>query len=90
MENTRDKAVCCGVSAWSNCNANAKKIQVDRVVEAKRVGAQRLLMFCPKCQIHMMCAIQDKVPVDPSMVAVKLEDYTVALAKLLDLMPEEE
>ena len=89
MENTRDKAICCGVSAWSNCNANAKKIQVDRVVEAKRVGAQRLLMFCPKCQIHMMCAIQDKVPVDPSMVDVKLEDYTVALAKLLDLMPEE-
>lgn len=90
MENTRDKAVCCGVSAWSNCNANAKKIQVDRVVEAKKVGAQRLLMFCPKCQIHMMCAIKDKVPVDPSMVDVKLEDYTVALAKLLDLMPEEE
>ncbi|MBU0684608.1 MAG: hydrogenase iron-sulfur subunit [Thermoplasmatota archaeon] len=90
MENTRDKAVCCGVSAWSNCNANAKRIQVDRVVEAKRVGAQRLLMFCPKCLIHMMCAIQDKVPVDPSMIDVKLEDYTVALAKLLDLMPEEE
>ncbi len=90
MENTRDKAVCCGVSAWSNCNANAKKIQVDRVVEARKVGAQRLLMFCPKCQIHMKCAIQDKVPVDPSMVEVKMEDYTVALAKLLDLMPEEE
>lgn len=90
MENTRDKAICCGVSAWSNCNANAKKIQVDRVIEAKRVGAQRLLMFCPKCQIHLKCAIQDKVPVDPSMVDVKMEDYTVALAKLLDLMPEEE
>jgi heterodisulfide reductase subunit D len=90
MENTRDKAVCCGVSAWSNCNANAKKIQVDRVIEAKKVGAQRLLMFCPKCQIHMKCAIQDKVPVDPSMVDVKMEDYTVALAKLLDLMPEED
>ena len=88
MENTRDKAICCGVSAWSNCNANAKRIQVDRVVEAKKVGADRLLMFCPKCQIHMKCAIQDKVPVDPAMVDVKLEDFTVALARLLNLLPE--
>ena len=88
MENSRDKAMCCGVSAWSNCNANAKRIQVDRVVEAKKVGAGRLLMFCPKCQIHMKCAIQDKVPVDPGMVDVKLEDFTVALARLLNLMPE--
>ncbi len=89
MENTRDKAICCGVSAWSNCNAYARKTQVDRVIEAKKVGADRLLMFCPKCQIHLKCAIQDKIPVDPSMVDVKLEDFTVALAKLLDLMPEE-
>lgn len=89
MENTRDKAICCGVSAWSNCNAYARKIQVDRVIEAKKVGADRLLMFCPKCQIHLKCAIQDKIPVDPSMVDVKLEDFTVALARLLDLMPEE-
>ena len=89
MENTRDKAICCGVSAWSNCNANAKRIQVDRVVEAKKAGADRLLMFCPKCQIHMKCAIQDKVPVDPAMVNVKLEDFTVALARLLNLMPEQ-
>jgi len=89
MENTKDKAVCCGVSAWSNCNANAKKIQVERVVEAKKIGADRLLMFCPKCQIHLRCAVQDKVPVDPSTVDVKLEDFTVALARLLGLLPEE-
>jgi Fe-S oxidoreductase/coenzyme F420-reducing hydrogenase delta subunit len=88
MENTKDKAICCGVSAWSNCNANAKKMQVDRVVEAKKLGADRLLMFCPKCQIHFKCAIQDKVPVDPSAVDVKVEDYTVALARLLGLISD--
>jgi heterodisulfide reductase subunit D len=88
MTNTRDKAICCGVSAWSNCNANSKRIQVDRVVEAKKAGADRLLMFCPKCQIHMKCAVQDKVPVDPALVDVKLEDFTVALARLLNLMPQ--
>ncbi len=89
MENTKDKAICCGVSAWSNCNANAKKIQIDRMLEAKKMGADRLLMFCPKCQIHLNCAVQDKVPVDPSQVNVKVEDFTVALARLLGLMPEE-
>lgn len=88
MQNTRDKAICCAVSAWSNCDANAKRIQIERVVEAKKAGADRLLMFCPKCQIHMKCAIQDKVPVDPSDVDVKIEDFTVALARLLGLMPD--
>ncbi len=89
MENTRDKAVCCGVSAWSNCNANAKRIQVDRVIEAKKTGAERMLMFCPKCQIHMKCAIQDKVPVDQSLVDLKLDDFTVAIARYLGLIPED-
>jgi heterodisulfide reductase subunit D len=89
MENTRDKAVCCGVSAWSNCNANAKRIQVERIVEAKKAGADRLLMFCPKCQIHMKCAIQDKVPVDQAMVDVRLEDFTVAIARLLGLVTDD-
>jgi heterodisulfide reductase subunit D len=89
MENTKDKAICCGVSAWSNCNANAKRIQVDRVIEAKKTGAERMLMFCPKCQIHLKCAIQDKVPVDHSLVDLKLEDFTVAIARYLGLIPED-
>ncbi len=89
MDNTRDKATCCSVSGWSNCNANSKKIQVERVMEAKKIGADRLLMFCPKCQVHLDCAIRDKVPVDSSAVDVKIEDFTVAFARLLGLIPED-
>jgi Fe-S oxidoreductase len=63
-------------------------MQIDRMMEAKKVGAERLLMFCPKCQIHLNCAIQDKVPVDPSAVAVKIEDFTVAMAKMLGLVSD--
>ena len=88
MENSRDKAVCCAVSGWSNCNSNAKRIQIERVMEAKKVGADRLLTFCPKCQIHLKCAIQDKVPVDPSLVDVKIEDFTVAMARALGLISD--
>jgi Fe-S oxidoreductase/coenzyme F420-reducing hydrogenase delta subunit len=89
MANTRDKAVCCGVAAWANCNANAKRMQVDRVVEAKKTGADRMLLFCPKCQIHLRCAVQDKVHVDKAMVDVVIEDFTVAMARMMGLLPPE-
>jgi Fe-S oxidoreductase/coenzyme F420-reducing hydrogenase delta subunit len=90
MENTRDKAVCCGVSGWSNCSAQTKKMQLERIMEAKKAGASRMLMFCPKCQIHFRCAVQDKVPMDKALVDVELDDFTVAMARLLSLMPEPE
>ncbi len=90
MERTRDKAVCCGVSAWSNCNAQTKKMQLDRLREAKKAGADRMLMFCPKCQVHYSCAVRDEVPCDKSEVEVGIEDFTVAMARLLSLMEEPE
>ena len=90
MPNTRDKALCCGVAGWANCNANAKRMQVDRVVEAKKTGASRMLLFCPKCQIHFKCAVQDKVPVDKALVDVVIEDFTVAMARMMGLLPAEE
>jgi heterodisulfide reductase subunit D len=89
MERTKDKAVCCGVSAWSNCNAQTKKMQIDRLSEAKKAGADRILMFCPKCQIHFKCAVQDEIPVDRSEVDVGIEDFTVVMARLLGLMEEQ-
>ncbi|MCJ2532865.1 MAG: hydrogenase iron-sulfur subunit [Candidatus Thermoplasmatota archaeon] len=88
MERTRDKAVCCGVSAWTNCNAQTKRMQIDRLMEAKKAGADRMLMFCPKCQIHFKCAVQNEIPVDRSEVDVGIEDFTVAMARLLALMEE--
>ena len=88
MERTRDKAVCCGVSAWSNCNAQTKRMQIDRLMEAKKAGAGRMLMFCPKCQVHFKCAVQNEIPVDRSEVDVGIEDFTVAMARLLALMEE--
>ena len=88
MERTRDKAVCCGVSAWTNCNAQTKRMQIDRLMEAKKAGADRLLMFCPKCQVHFKCALQDEIPVDRSEVDIGIEDFTVAMARLLALMDD--
>jgi len=89
MPNTRDKAVCCGVAGWANCNTNAKRMQVDRIIEAKKTGADRMLLFCPKCQIHLRCAVQDKVHVDKALVDVVIEDFTVAMARIMGLIPAE-
>jgi len=57
------------------------------MTEAKKAGADSMLMFCPKCQIHFKCAVQDKIPVDKSEVDVEIEDFTVALARALKLLP---
>ncbi len=90
MPNTKDKAICCGVSGWSNCNSNIKRMQIERMIEAKKTGADKMLLFCPKCQIHMRCAVQDKIPVEKSEVDVEVEDYTVAIAKAFGLVNDDE
>ncbi len=85
MANTRDKAQCCGVSAWVTCGKPAKQMQIDRIAEAKRTGAQRLLTMCPKCRIHLNCAVSKEIDVDRSLVDIPMEDYIVYLARQLGL-----
>jgi heterodisulfide reductase subunit D len=85
MANTRDKAQCCGVSAWITCGKPAKQMQLDRIAEAKRTGARRLLTMCPKCRIHLDCAVSKEVDVDRSLIDIPMEDYVSYLAKRLGL-----
>jgi Fe-S oxidoreductase/coenzyme F420-reducing hydrogenase delta subunit len=84
MENIRDKAACCNVSAWLNCDSAAKKLQIDRMMEAKRTGTEAVLTACPKCFIHLNCAVSDEIPVEREMVDIPLEDFTIAVAKALE------
>jgi heterodisulfide reductase subunit D len=56
MKNNRDNATCCGSSPWMFCGAVNKKIQDERLSQAKHTGADYLLTSCPKCQIHFTCA----------------------------------
>lgn len=53
------KAVCCGVSNWMNCTTYSKQIQVQRLKQAKATGAETLITACPKCEIHLKCAMKD-------------------------------
>ncbi len=52
-------AVCCGNSGWTGCDAYSKALQVKRLISAKQTGSELMLTACPKCQIHLRCAMED-------------------------------
>ena len=84
MERNRENSVCCGVSSWLSCGKSSKQIQVDRLMEAKATGAEWLITACPKCQIHLKCAMSGELPVNGSKIDVKLYDLPVLVEKALD------
>jgi Fe-S oxidoreductase len=59
MPRSGKRALCCAGGTWSNCDRYAKKLQVERLREAKATGAELLVTACPKCQVHFRCAMQD-------------------------------
>jgi len=59
MRRSGPAAMCCAGGTWSNCDRFAKQIQVGRLREARATGAEVMVTACPKCQIHLRCAMQD-------------------------------
>jgi heterodisulfide reductase subunit D len=55
MEHSRERGTCC-TGSWLTCNQASKKIQADRLSEARATGGAKLVTACPKCQIHLKCA----------------------------------
>ncbi|MEE4311645.1 MAG: (Fe-S)-binding protein [candidate division KSB1 bacterium] len=60
MPHSRHRSVCCGVGNWLTCGAAAKAIQTKRLKEAKSTGAEIMVTACPKCEIHLKCALSDE------------------------------
>jgi len=85
MENTRDKAVCCGVSAWATCDEISRKLQVERLKEAKKSGAGCLVTGCYKCLIHLSCAIvNNKTQTPKEQIEIPIKDLSVVVAEALE------
>jgi heterodisulfide reductase subunit D len=59
MEDNRERAMCCGSTAWVNCSGCSKLIQREKLRQARETGARIMLTTCPKCQIHLSCASRD-------------------------------
>lgn len=74
-------SVCCGNSAWIGCDAFSKNMQVQRLTRARQSGGELMLTACPKCQIHLRCAMEDVVRGD----TLKMEtlDLTSAIAQAI-------
>ncbi len=77
MERTRENALCCGTSAWTECSSCSKALQIERLLEARQTGAKELITACPKCRIHLSCA---KLGED---IAMEVKDiYTFLVERL--------
>lgn len=72
MKRTKNRAICCGVSAWMNCTTFSKRIQLMRLKEAKETNADLLVLACPKCEIHFNCAMKE-TPATERTDEVKIE-----------------
>lgn len=81
MPRSRESALCCGTQAWMNCGSVNKQIQAERLREATSTGAEILLTFCPKCQIHLRCAMKDGKLKEE--LEIEIEDVTSLAAKAL-------
>lgn len=55
MAHSRENAICCGNTAWLNCNAGTKRLQTARLEEAVASTGERMLTACPGCFIHLRC-----------------------------------
>jgi len=59
MDRNRENAQCCGTSAWMECSSCSRAMQLERLREARATGSKKLVTACPKCQIHLTCAMQN-------------------------------
>jgi Fe-S oxidoreductase/coenzyme F420-reducing hydrogenase delta subunit len=74
-------ALCCGNCAWTGCDSYSKALQVKRLQQAREAGSDLLVTACPKCQIHLRCAMED--PLRGEDLAMEMMDLTGVLAKTI-------
>lgn len=81
MEQSREKALCCGATSWLQCGAVNRQIQRERFTQAEASGAEILVTACPKCQIHLRCAQKSS---DGKDARVEIQDLASLAAQSLD------
>ena len=87
MAKSGKNALCCGVSNWMNCTVYSKQIQVERLQQAKDSGADIMLTACPKCEIHLRCAMKD--PHLKDELTIELKDVATLTAESISTVKSE-
>jgi len=81
MRRIGTRALCCAGGTWGNCDRYSKKLQVDRLREARSTGAELMVTACPKCQVHFKCAMHD--PNLKGEIEIEMRDIAEILADAL-------
>ena len=81
MQDRGSNAICCGNSAWTGCDSFSKALQMKRIRQAHDTGSDLLVTACPKCQIHLRCAMED--PFFGQELNMEMMDLTSVLAKTI-------
>jgi Fe-S oxidoreductase len=82
MENSGRSAICCGNNAFINCDVFSKRVQVQRLREARATRADLLITACPKCMIHLTCTMRD--PLTRGSLAMEIRDLVSVLADQIE------
>ncbi len=81
MKDSGASALCCGNCSWTGCDSYSKALQVKRLRQAHATGSDLMLTSCPKCQIHLSCAMRD--PMLGEELAIEMADLTSVIAKTI-------
>lgn len=81
MKDSGASAICCGNCAWTGCDAYSKSLQVRRIRQAADAASDLMVTSCPKCQIHLRCAMED--PFLGSVLRMEMEDLTSVMARTI-------
>jgi len=81
MEQSRERALCCGASSWVHCGTTNRQIQDERLTQAEATGAGMLVTSCPKCQIHLKCTQRSR---NGKMPKIDIQDLASLAARSLD------
>ena len=81
MRDRGPSSLCCGNCAWTGCDSDSKAMQINRLRQAKETGSDLLVTACPKCQIHLRCAMED--PFLGDEIRMDMLDLTSDLARTI-------
>ncbi|MBW2218498.1 MAG: (Fe-S)-binding protein, partial [Deltaproteobacteria bacterium] len=81
MQDSKNSALCCGNCAWTGCDSYSKALQVKRIRQAHATGSNLLVTSCPKCQIHLRCAMED--PFLGEELSMEMKDLTSIIAETI-------
>jgi heterodisulfide reductase subunit D len=82
LDDNRENAQCCGVSAWISCDVQNKVLITEKLDSAIMTRAETLITACPKCYAHLNCLKHEKPPMKNFKIDVV--DLAVFLSRLDD------